>query len=82
MFESSEAAGGLTASWAAEDLRKLLPGIASGTIEVWDDDFNGDDPVGQPVEFQLKFGLDAYEITTVLTHPEFTATITWQKLHE
>ena len=56
--------------------------LASGTIEVWDDDFNVDDPVGQPVEFQLDFGLDAYEITTVLTHPEFTVTITWQKLHE
>ncbi len=82
LFESSEADDGLEASWVAEDLRKLLPGIASGTIEIWDDDFNGDDPVGQPVEFQLDFGLDAYEITTVLTHPEFTVTITWQKLHE
>lgn len=82
LFESSEADDGLTASWGAKDLRKLLPGIARGTIEVWDDDFNGDDPVGQPVAFQLDFGLDSYEITTGLTHPEFTVTITWQKLHE
>ncbi|MBT4694795.1 MAG: alpha/beta hydrolase [Planctomycetaceae bacterium] len=82
LFESSEADDGLAALWVAEDLKKLLPGIASGTIEVWDDDFNGDDAVGQPVEFQLDFGLDAYEITTVVTHPEFTAAITWQKLHE
>jgi len=82
LFESNEADDGLAASWVAEDLGNLLPGIASGTIEVWDADFNSDDPVGQPVEFQLDFGLDAYEITTVLTHPEFTVTITWQKLHE
>lgn len=82
LFESSEADDGLEALWVAKDLTKLLPGIARGWIEVWDDDFNGDDPVGQPVEFRLEFGLDAYEITTVVTHPEFTATITWQKLHE
>jgi predicted alpha/beta hydrolase family esterase len=82
LFESSEADDGLEALWVAKDLTKLLPGIARGWIEVWDDDFNGDDPVGQPVEFQLEFGLDAYEIITVVTHPEFTATITWQKLHE
>lgn len=82
LFKSREADDGLEALWVAKDLSKLLPGIASGTIEVWDDDFNSDDLVGQPVEFQLEFGLDAYEITTVLTHPEFTVSITWQKLHE
>jgi len=82
LFEADDADDGLQAVWEMKDLNELLPGIAGGTIEVWDDDFNGDDPLGKPVVFQLDFKPNEYVITTELGCPDFTISITWEKLHE
>ena len=82
LLQVADAPGGHEARWTSEDLGQLLPVLRSGQIDVWDDDPNGDDKIGETLSFKLSFKPRQFQLRQEYKTREFTLTLTWQRLHE
>ena len=82
LLQAADAPGGHQARWTSADLGQLLPVLRSGQIDIWDDDLNGDDKIGDTLSFDLNFKPGQFQLRQEYKTREFTLTLTWQRLHE